>query len=374
MSNRLGIGVIAALTAFSNSGCESGPAGTVEDLTVWRYPAENLFLGDPAGDHDRVYIAVADTLIALSQESGLPVWKALPTMGERISTASLAVDGGVVYGQSGGKVFAYSASSGREIWITDLFPAFGPAYPGSAVALGQTSVYASSGAGEIYSLDRLTGTIQWHTTVHPRPRGVIEASDMVCVSSDARFSETPQGMVTCLSKSSGEESWRYEVPDTDEQGKRLCHEGGIAGPPAYEDGLLFFGDQCGHLVSLRSETGEVVWIRRFNTAFDASVILDPPSGYTCTRTTECISFDLASGALRWQSSLRGSARDAPVLDGNVLYVADIGGYLYRLEVITGQILQTLSPLGEHLFFSRRPVVGADLIFSGGGRYYVALKK
>jgi outer membrane protein assembly factor BamB len=202
---------------------------------------------------------------------------------------------------------------------------------------------------------------------------MVEIGELLCVASDDTELNLPQGAVTCLSVSSGDIVWRFDVPDS-VNGQRLCQDGGVSARPTVAGDLLLFGDQCGQLFALDVESGDVIWSERFATAFDADIIVAADVAYACTRSSFCLAFRIADGAVLWTAGLLGSAFQPPIMVDTVLYVVDIGGNLYKIDRLTGQILATIrSSENTGEFFFSRPVYRDGRIFTGGGDWFYALE-
>lgn len=355
--------------------CQDGPTFPNGSHILWRYRAIGHFFGEPSADAERVFIAVHDSVIALSHQTGRAVWKSVPT-GVFISTAAIPVADGVLFVLNGGFVIAYDAASGSDRWRTLLQPVIGIDYGGAAVEIGRDQVYAAkrtTGQGPVYALDRQTGSIRWHQLISPQPTRIAEVGDLVCVASDDTSINLPQGAVTCLSASDGEAIWRFEVPDS-LNGQRACSDGGVPGRPTPAGSLLIFGDQCGLLFALELATGNVVWQRFIDTAFDSEVIVVGEIGYACTRRSFCMAFRVADGSLVWTTPhLRGSVLDAPIIVDDALYAVALGGFLYKIDRASGHIIAEVSSNEEDGFFLLRPTYEAGRIFTGGGDWFYGLE-
>lgn len=360
-------------------GCEGGPLGFDGNggEALWRYRSIGLFNGRPGVDGERVFIAVHDTVIALDQETGRAVWKAVPS-GVFIAATTLQPEDGVLYVSNNGHLFAYDAATGVEHWRTLLTPAVGR--DGPAIEVGASQVYVgkltNSMSGPVYAVDRASGAVVWQTFVEPEPEQIVEVGNLVCVASEDRGFGLPQGAVSCLSAADGSLVWRFEVPDF-EDGQRLCEDGGVDGRPAVVGDRLVFGEECGQLFALDLATGEVLWRQRFNTPFDTDIVVDNEKGYACTRLPACFAFRLEDGGVVWSTPLGGSIEVPPIIISDNLLVLALVGFLSKIDLMTGVVKRTIEARteenGDEGFFFLKPVHHDGRIFSGGGDFFFAIR-
>lgn len=363
----VGMAMAVAVAISTLLSCDGGPTGSDGFSPAWRYPSVGLFLGRPGADDERVVIAVLDSVIALSQSTGNPEWKLVPR-GVEIQTVDLPLVAGVLYLINNGFVFAYDGVTGSEVWESEL-PGPGLDFGGSGVEVGQDRVYAARRGGAVYGLQRQTGTVLWQTNVDPQPTRMIEIGDMVCVPSNNLGQGLPQGAITCLDGNTGDVVWRYDVPDVDGNGQRICANGGVSARPTVAGNAMLFGEQCGQLIALDIETGGVIWNLETNSAFDSSVIVDGEIAYVCARAATCFAFRVADGSIVWTANVFGSVVTDPVLSGNDLLVLHIGGTLLRLDKSTGAVLGEVRSTDDGAVLSTAPVLRGGLIFSGGGTFF-----
>ena len=112
--------------------------------------------------------------------------------------------------------------------------------------------------------------------------------------------------------------------------------------PKLGDGLLFvsvFAPGC--VYALDAATGTICWRRELPYLGGSSVEL--AGDLLLARTAQTLySLDPTSGSTRWEFCPHGSEGETlysePVLDGRRLFIGDRRGWLYCLEVETGQTI------------------------------------
>ena len=216
--------VVAAASVYAGNGLLYALRGR-DGALLWSFPAD--VTSDPVETHGVIYVlgannaangATATVLRALRASDGTQLWNVPGPNG-----GSLATDGTVVCGvtganlQPGGQLWAWRASDGRRLWVSDADGGFGvPAMAGGAVyavsaggtlsalrasdgeqiwhhpasvtsapALAHGVVYAHGTAGELLALRAADGHVLWRFPA-PFSIGPIVAGPVVCVSDGAR--------------------------------------------------------------------------------------------------------------------------------------------------------------------------------------------
>jgi outer membrane protein assembly factor BamB len=221
---------VAAGSVYVGNGLLTALRGR-DGAPLWSFPAD--VTSDPVQTHGVIYVlgannaaggATATVLRALRAGDGTQLWNVPGPDG-----GSLATDGTVVCGvaganlQPGGQLWAWRASDGRQLWVSDADGGFGvpamaggavyvvsaggtlsalrasdgkkiwahPASVASAPALARGVVYARGTAGELLALHAADGHVLWQFP-GPFSIGPVVAGPVVCVSDGARvYAVTP---------------------------------------------------------------------------------------------------------------------------------------------------------------------------------------
>ncbi|HEY7011875.1 MAG TPA: serine/threonine-protein kinase [Streptosporangiaceae bacterium] len=215
---------VAAGSVYVGNGVLSALRGR-DGVPLWSFPAD--VTSDPVETHGVIYVlgannaaggATATVLRALRASDGTQLWNVPGPNG-----GSLATDGTVVCGvaganlQPGGRLWAWRASDGRRLWVSDADGGFGvpamaggavyvvsaggtlsalrasdgkriwahPASVASAPALASGVVYARGTTGELLALRGTDGHVLWQFP-GPFSIGPVVAGRVVCVSDGAR--------------------------------------------------------------------------------------------------------------------------------------------------------------------------------------------
>jgi outer membrane protein assembly factor BamB len=145
----------------------------------------------------------------------------------------LAVYNGYFYSlNDAGKLVCMSATSGKEIWVSDVVLYY--RYP----AMDSGLVYFCTYDG-IVALNANTGGHVWQSTLD----GQVDNSP--AVSSGRLFASTDH-YVYCLNSSTGKVIWNYTTEE-------------IFVDPSVFDGYLYINSRNGNLYALNASTGEKIW-------------------------------------------------------------------------------------------------------------------
>lgn len=128
-------------------------------LKQWEYALYERPAGAPVLWHGAVYVATTPgRIVALDAASGTPRWTAtLPTgLGKGTRATPLLAGGRLYIGGDDGGLYAYSARTGRRLWV---FHTGAPIL--STPLLVGTSLYLPGGNGLLYCLDAASGRRRW---------------------------------------------------------------------------------------------------------------------------------------------------------------------------------------------------------------------
>ncbi len=161
---------LCALVLFGLACSSQPPVDVVSGQERWRYEPEGVSLVSAEFGFDRksiisspsvvdgtVYVGSRDGhMYALDQRTGAFKWRADHQMSWAMSSPAV-VDGEVYSGTSDGTfVHALDGGSGAELW---RFVAEG--YTWSSPAVTTQGVYIGDAGGNVWALDRATGTVRW---------------------------------------------------------------------------------------------------------------------------------------------------------------------------------------------------------------------
>ncbi len=132
--------------------------------TLWKVSTYLLY-ASPAFANDILYMTADTHLYALDPKTGNTLWAV--NAGEYSNTAPTIVNG-VVYVAGGSpdghyqaSLYAYSAKTGKQIWMDDINKGVPSISSPSSLAVTNSTIYLYS--GELYAFSSKTGKLLWHT-------------------------------------------------------------------------------------------------------------------------------------------------------------------------------------------------------------------
>lgn len=204
-----------------------------------------------------------------------------------LATPAVDAKTGTVYlGSNDGALFALDAATGRERW---RHRTSGPIW--SAPLLTADALYVGNADGQVVALDRKTGAPLWDEPFVVE--GAIEAAP--AAAGGRLFVTLDTNEVRAIDAAAGDALWSYR-----REHLTAFTLAGQAPPVVWEDSV-FTGFSDGSVVALRVEDGSVVWERSL--------------------ASEATRFDDVDGA--------------PVVQGDVLYVAAHASGVWALDARTG---------------------------------------
>jgi outer membrane protein assembly factor BamB len=192
----------------------------------------------------------------------------------------------VVFGEGQGAsdsgVVALDLSTHRQRWRVAL-----GGEPAGGIAIDGDAVFAGARDGFVYRIDVATGAVAWRARAGaPVTTAIaVRAQRVFCLAEDTN---TGDSIFTAFSATNGHKLWTFAPP-------RFATGGST---PTVAGGTVYTG-------------------------FGDGVVR---------------AFRVSNGAIRWQSPTRSpfSGLSAPAFEGRALFIADIGGGLYRFDAATGR--------------------------------------
>lgn len=237
---------------------------------------------------------------------------------QRITSPPVVAGGRVVAMDANGTVGAFDLASGRRLWRTVTKPKGDRSTNvGGGVAASVTQVWATTGRGEVLSLDAATGGVLWRKPLDSPARSA------PTVAENRVFLTTLDSRLLAFAADTGAPTWAYQLgarPDT-----TLL----ATSSPAVAEGFVVAGFGSGDLVAVRTDTGALVWTDsvasgRGSTslvdlaAVSALPVIDKGRVFAIGDGGLFLSLDLRSGRRLWERDVGGS--QTPWLAGDVLYV------------------------------------------------------
>lgn len=246
-------------------------------------------------------------------------------------------------------VSAFRLDDGEELWETELEPLVDSdsdsSMKGAGVAVDDLRVYASTGFGSVFALDKHNGQQLWRfDTEMPFRIAPTTANGFV-------FVQTLDNTLLALNAESGKEMWRYRSVQ-----ENTTLVGGAS--PAYDAALdvVVAAFSNGELRAIKASTGTPLWSvlmvsrKRMNSlssinTIKANPIINDGVVYAIGNNHIMMAIDLRTGMPIWEREI--SSVNQPWVAGKVIYVLSNDAELMAIEKASGRIVwNTKIPLGE----------------------------
>jgi outer membrane protein assembly factor BamB len=250
---------------------------------------------------------------------------------------ALVLDDGVLYfGDGAGNIMALSADTGRPVWQQ---PVTTGARIWSAVVVDRQNVYAASQDHILYAINRRSGNVAWK---FPSDGNEIDALvGSPAVADDTVYVGSFGGSLYAIDAASGNLKWTYKAAGTLWDG------------PAVVDGILYFGDLSGNVYALDAATGQSMhWTQQVTGGVKATPLVQDGIVYVGTDQDRLYAFKADNGQAVWAQPFQSRAGEnllnTPVLnDGMLLVLPNLAGgdpvRLYAVKADNGAQLWRYPP-------------------------------
>ncbi len=288
--------------------------------------------------------------------------------------ASPVVVGGSVYiGSTDGNLYAIDRDTGTLRW---KFATKGRVVSTAAVADGV--VYFGSYDSYFYAVDTQSGKLKWKfktagerrfagTHLHgsePAAESMPDPFDVYLSSPtlwhDAVYFGSGDGNIYALDRDSGALKWKFTTGDV------------VHASPAIDNGTLYVGSWDSYFYALDATSGKEKW--RFKTGDDPDIhnqvgiqssaaILNGMVIFGC-RDSHLYALDAVTGEKVWSIATKGSwvVASPAVNDGKVYFATSDSGLFFAVQAKSGDVIFSIKFHGWPTFAS--PAIAGDMLYLG----------
>lgn len=253
------------------------------------------------------------------------------------------VAGGVVYTlDTAASARAFSLKDGEVLWTRDLAPEDTDEDQfGGGVAVDDGHVYATTGYGEVISIEAATGKVEWRSDV----RDVVRSAPMVYQG--RVFAMTVMGQLYALNATTGQVLWTHSG---------ISESSAILGSstPVITGDVVIAPYNSGELYAVRVQNGRTVWSQSLAGSqsrgaapamsdIKSSPAIDGDRVYAISHGGRMAAIDIRTGGGAWDADLAGI--DTPILAGDVVYVLAESNTLVALDRADGRV-KSVKELGK----------------------------
>ncbi|MBK8283973.1 MAG: outer membrane protein assembly factor BamB [Ahniella sp.] len=257
-------------------------------------------------------------------------------------------------------LYAIDADSGKTVFRRELEE---DSFAAGAAANEQL-VVAGTLNGRVFAYDASTGADLWEARVSSEVLAApVIADGLVIVRCN-------DGRMFGLDASDGSRKWVFD------RGLPLLSVRGYV-QPMYQDGVVFIGYETGKIVALRANDGSMLWEQAVGVAegrtelqrmtdVDGELVLDGDRLYAVNYRGQVVAMTPDSGRPIWNRDL--SSYTGLSMGGGQLYVADDNATLWALDSGNGS-----SQWSQDAYENRwltTPVVAGDYLLSGDVEGYL----
>ncbi|NDV61566.1 PQQ-binding-like beta-propeller repeat protein [Puniceicoccales bacterium CK1056] len=297
----------------------------------------------PVIHNGKVFIGSAtNELYCVDLATGQLLWKA--TSDDWIRSKPLVLENRLYFATLSGNVtaLAFDKNGFEKLWSKGT----GHHQLFADLAGNENGILASSSELYLYSLNPLTGDIQWKQSLIEcsYENGERILADIVAGGGDFQSPPTvadgivyigsPSRFVFAMDSLTGEEIWRFET------------SGQVSGAPGVQNGRVYFGQQGGNreMYCVDAKTGDPVWSSKVGWVW-TSCMPDGAKVFTGTVEGDIIALEPDTGKRLWTHQTNGGIYPAPAVDDKRVYTGSWDGSYYALNKETGLLDWAYSSFG-----------------------------
>lgn len=281
----------------------------------------------------------------------------------KLTAQPIVANGSVYTMDSDGQVASFDLASGSRRWRTDTQGEEDRSTNiGGGIAIEGGTVYATTGRAEALALEAATGRILWRKEI-----GAPARSGPTLVGGRLHFT-TLDNQLLALSVARGERAWSYQAASTS---TTVLADAA----PAISDGFVVAGFSSGELVSVRQDSGVLVWSDSLASsggrssqvdlsAVRALPVIDNGRVFAIGIGGLLVSLDLRSGRRLWEREIGGG--QTPWIAGDWLFVQSLDQSLAAISADDGRVrwIQDL-PRWDNPAKKRDPIFWSGPLMASG---------
>jgi outer membrane protein assembly factor BamB len=236
-------------------------------------------------------------------------------------------------------------------------------WPGLTV--GGDTIYAISGLPQqVYILDAETGTQKATFMPQGEHRGVIYWSPVTLGKDLAFVGFAEDGAkiagLYAFDPATGQEQWNIPVNNL------------VLPAPAYDDGVVYFGDSGGfvYAVDVESRSVKPGWPFEAKDAIWASPVVADGRVYVAAMGHYVYCLDAETGQVLWEREIGVAMAASPTLEDGILYVGAFDGKVHAIDADSGEPIEAFDFQAENWIWSTPLLADAQLyVTSLDGKLY-----
>lgn len=334
---------------------------------AWAYKTGSSIRSTPLLKSNKVFFGSADSIFyGLNLENGKLLWKFKASAS--ISSSAATYNDLIFFQDRNNILYTLNEKDGKEKWHLKMGSSlpyeWAFDYYLSSPAISNDHLFIGSGDGNCYSINILTGKIDWKFA----SGSVIRSSPLV--SNGLVYFGNCDGKFYCLDVAKGKQIWQFNtIGDTLNNEKEGFDRKAIIASPVLKNNTLIAGGRDGYLYALNARTGSPIWKYNYDISWVISTVAIKDSiiisGTSDGQIVNALNF--FSGKEIWQKPT-SLVWASPIIIGNAVVTAQTDGFIYIHDLMTGEQKNKVR-VGDRFFSS--PVYQNGKIFIGNddGNFY-----
>lgn len=242
-----------------------------------------------------------------------------------------------VYFSYGPQAFAVNPDSGSLKWAFPGEPVNGLDFFAAPVLTEDSSqLIVGSYKNEIFSLNPVSGVQNWSYTVESQDNTTVRFITSPLVTGGRIFAPASNNALYALDLN-GSLAWTYETNDP------------LWASPIYSEscGCIYQVSMDHYLYALDPENGSLRWKSEDlgGPMVSSPALSDSGLIILSTFNNEVVALNESSHGVEWRFETSDWAWASPLIDGEQVYISDISGIFYALDLASGDLLWQIEPGG-----------------------------
>ncbi len=320
------------------------------------YADGKLYLISTDGKLEALDASNGKTLWKKSTRTGDGIWpfrRSKPGPDARYAGGPSVSGNLLVVGTQDGHVYAYDASSGKERWRATVDNEVI-----SPPAIDAGTVYVRTNSGYVYAFDADTGKRKWVNDQASIPLLSLRGNGALLATHGIVVFGSDDGHLVSLRADSGSIQWK--LPVAKGLGRTDIQKLNDADGTLQLDGsTVYVTAYHGELAAVDAPRGQALWSRPFSSYVGMGVASNELIGVDDNSVVWALS--KSSGADLWkQDALEYHWLTAPAIQGDHAVVGGVDGYIHWLDLSDGKLAARVRMSRDAI--RARPVVEGDMVY------------
>ena len=279
----------------------------------------------------------------------------------KITSPPLIYNDNIIITDDTGSIFSIN-QQGKINWKKNIYKKiYKKIYKNLSLSINERVIYASDNVGFVYAINLTNGEILWIKN-HGTP-----LKSNIKVFKNKIFVINQDNRILCLDTKDGSLIWDIRATPS------FIKSQNFLALAISKEGDLVTLNSAGDLIKAKTTNGKIYWylnatgslLAHDTDFFESSQIVINRNDIIFSTTSSTFSFNLSSGSVQWIKDI--NSQNAPIIDGNNIFLISNNGYLINLDRSTGEIIRSINIL--KVLKKKKRITRVTGFVMGSGKIY-----